>query len=93
MGWDYWKWFFKGINGQAGIAKFFDRWLIVHAIIAFACAKYIAVPLHEVSTTLMLPLASIFIGLSFALAGNAQTLLLSKELKRLFNEHQDGLKN
>lgn len=93
MEWDYWKWLFRGINGQMGLAKFFDRWMIVHAILAFLGAKFITVPLQEVSTTLMLPFASIFIGLSFALAGNAQTLLLSKELRKLFNQHPDGLKN
>jgi len=93
MKWDYWKWLFKGLNGKAGLRKFLDVWIIFHALIAYALSEIITMPLHDVSRTLMLPIASIFIGLSFAWAGNAQALLQTEELKKLFENHTDGLKN
>ncbi len=39
---------------------------------------------------LLLPLASIFVGLSFAWGGNAQALLQTKEIKDLTEKHEGG---
>ncbi len=93
MKWRYWKWFFIGLNGKAGITKFLDRWLLLHIIVAVGLTLWISIPLHEAARTLMLPLAGIFIGLSFAWAGNAQALLQSDEIENLAQYHKDGIEN
>jgi len=93
MKWRYWTWLFRGLNGKSGIAKFWDRWLFLHIIIAVILTLSISLPLDIVAQTMMLPLAGIFIGLSFAWAGNAQALLQSKEIEEIYQHHKDGLEN
>ncbi len=91
--WRYWTWLFKGLNGRPGIFKFWDKWLLLHAAIATVLTLWISMPLAEVAHTMMLPLAGIFIGLSFAWAGNAQALLQSDEIEKMVERHEDGIEN
>jgi len=93
MKWRYWTWLFKGLNGKPGIAKFLNVWLLLHIAVATALAIWISIPLAEVARTMMLPLAGIFIGLSFAWAGNAQALLQTDEIEKLAEQHEDGIEN
>ncbi len=93
MKWRYWTWLFKGLNGKPGIVKFWNRWLFLHIAIATALTIWISMPLAEVARTMMLPLAGIFIGLSFAWAGNAQALLQSDEIEKMVEKHEDGIEN
>ncbi len=93
MQWRYWTWLFKGLNGRPGIFKFIDVWLLLHLAVATGLTYWISIPLAEVARTMMLPLAGIFIGLSFAWAGNAQALLQSDEIEKLFEQHKDGIEN
>lgn len=93
MKWNYWRWFAVGLSGKSGWKKFIDWWLIAHAAAAFILMHYTAVSLKEAATTLMLPLASVFVGLSFAWAGNAQALLQTEEIEELTQTHPDGLQN
>lgn len=93
MKWRYWTWLFRGLNGKPGIFKFWNRWLLLHMTIATALALWISIPLAEVARTMMLPLAGIFIGLSFAWAGNAQALLQSDEIEKMAKQHEDGIEN
>jgi hypothetical protein len=93
MKWSYWRWLTLGLIGKPGWKKFLDWWLLGHAAAAFALTHYSGVELKEAATTLMLPLASIFVGLSFAWAGNAQALLQTDEIESLVQKHPDGLHN
>ncbi len=93
MKWRYWTWLFKGLNGKSGLSKFWNSWIFLHIFIATILTIWISIPLHEAATTLMLPLAGIFIGLSFAWAGNAQALLQSDEIEKLVQKHEDGIEN
>lgn len=93
MKWRYWTWLFRGLNGKPGITKFWNVWLLLHIAVATALAWWISIPLAESARTMMLPLAGIFIGLSFAWAGNAQALLQSDEIEKIFEQHKDGIEN
>ncbi len=84
---------FKGLNGKPGIVKFWNGWLFLHIAIATALTIWISIPLAEAARTMMLPLAGIFIGLSFAWAGNAQALLQSDEIEKMAEQHEDGIEN
>ena len=89
----FWKWFFTGLNDKPGILKYFDRWLLIHLIIGFACSYFVKKPINEVANVFLLPLASILIGLCFAWAGNAQSLLQTKEIESFSNHHPEGIIN
>jgi len=85
----YWVWLIRGTGGRPGIRRFLDWWLIVHAIVAVGLSVVVPVPLQEAAAVFLLPLAGILIGLSFAWAGNAQTLLQTQEIE-YFAEHHPG---
>jgi len=52
-------------------------------VVGGALAIIVPLPLKEAATSLLLPVAGIFIGLSFAWGGNAQALLQSSEVEAL----------
>ena len=91
MRWQFWKWLFLGLEGKAGFRLLTDRWLIVHIIVGLMLSYFVKVPLHEAAQTVLLPLAGIFVGLSFAWAGNAQALLQSSEIEELSEYDKDGI--
>jgi len=93
MKWRYWTWLFRGLSGKPGIAKFWNVWLLLHLAVATGLTLWVSLPLSEVARTMMLPLAGIFVGLSFAWAGNAQALLQSDEIEKIFERHTDGIEN
>jgi hypothetical protein len=67
--------------------------LYLHATVGVILAVLIKVPLDKASTSLMLPLASIFVGLTFAWSGNAQALLQDEKIEMLAEHHPDGIEN
>jgi hypothetical protein len=86
----YWTWFFCGIEGgPAGYWRFLDRWLIFHLLAGAGLAWAVPITLSEAANAVLLPLASIFIGLSFAWGGNASALLQTSEILKL-SKHVDG---
>lgn len=92
MRWQYWKWFFFGIDAsKSGLLSLFDRWIFLHLIIAVALMALIETSIKNAASTVLLPLASIFIGLSFAWAGNAQALMQTDEITELSDYLQGGL--
>lgn len=94
MKWRFWQWLFVGLDSKKpGFFSFVDGWLIVHIIVALALSYSVSVGIKEASATVLLPLASIFIGLSFAWAGNAQALLQESEIEKLTENHPDGIES
>jgi hypothetical protein len=89
----FWRWFFKGSGGSPGVGKFANRWLLLHVAIGIAMAAIVPVNLEEAANAVLLPLAGIFIGLSFAWGGNAQALLQTDEIDRLASYHKGGFEN
>jgi hypothetical protein len=86
----YWKWFFKGTGAGPGFRRFLSWWLLAH--VAVGVTLYFIVPLNlrAAANAVLLPLAGIFIGLSFAWAGNAQALLQTREIETLADYHPGG---
>ena len=79
----FWRWFFRGSGAGPGVRRFFDWWLLVHIAVGAGLASILPISLEKAGTGLLLPLAGIFIGLSFAWGGNAQALLQSSEITQL----------
>lgn len=86
----FWRWFFRGSGAGPGIRRFVDWWLIVHTSVGCIFALILPITLEKSGTSLLLPLAGIFIGLSFAWGGNAQALLQSPEITRLSAHRRGG---
>lgn len=92
MKWQYWKWFFCGVDGQKrGLLSLLDWWIVFHLTVAVGLAYFVSVSVKEAASTVLLPLASIFIGLSFAWAGNAQALMQTEEIEELSQHVPGGL--
>lgn len=79
----FWSWLFKGSGNLSGIKRFLDWWLVLHIIIGCTFSFLLPISLQDAAVTLLLPVAGIFIGLSFAWGGNAQALLQSSEIESM----------
>lgn len=86
----YWRWFFHGSGDGPGIRRFLDWWLLVHFLVGGLSAFFLPITLEQAGTSLLLPLAGIFIGLSFAWGGNAQALIKSPEITLLTTFRKGG---
>ena len=81
----FWRWLFRGTGAKPGYKKAIDKWLPFHFSIGVALSLVVPISLSRAANAVLLPLAGIFVGLSFAWAGNAIVLLQSKEIGRLSN--------
>lgn len=103
----FWTWFFRGDNiedyhgdpskgpfskGTAGIKAYFDRWLIFHITVGILLMFSVPMRINEAARSILLPLAGIFIGLTFAWGGNAVTLMQSEEINILADYKPGGLR-
>ena len=70
----YWHWFLKGSGGKAGFRRILNVWILLHLSIGLVLTLLVKVNLQTAANAVLLPLAGIFVGLSFAWAGNAQAL-------------------
>lgn len=96
---NFWKWFFKGnfefgseikgVKSRPGIYSYLDVWLIFHIVVGVILMVLVPIQVHEAATSILLPLAGIFIGLTFAWGGNAVSLMQSEEMNKIA-DHQDG---
>lgn len=91
MKWLFWKWLIIGLSDRPGYCQLLNWWLLVHVAAGVAVNMLVKVPIHEAAQTFLLPLAGIFIGLSFAWVGNAQALLQESEIERIAQHHPDGI--
>lgn len=87
---NYWQWLIRGSGAGPGIRRFVDRWLIAHILIATSISWLNPTSLMSTASSLLLPLAGIFIGLSFAWGGNAQALLETVEIREMADHHPGG---
>ena len=86
----FWRWFFHGTGAGSGLGRFWNRWLLFHLGVGLGLAALVPVPLAEAAHRILLPLAGIFVGLTFAWAGNAQALLQVSEIEELGAAHEGG---
>jgi hypothetical protein len=90
----FWRWFFRGTRGKPpGWRKFLDRWLGVHAVIGVAAAMLLPVTLSEAAKSVLLPLAGILVGMSFAWVGSAQAIVQTVEIEKLADAQGGGIEN
>jgi hypothetical protein len=89
---EFWQWFLTRRWDTPGIFKFWDRWLIVHVVVGLTLACLVPVQLLEAAKAVLLPLASVLVGLSFAWAGNAQALLQTTEIEKFSEKHAAGIR-
>lgn len=89
----FWQWFLTRTWGAPGATKFCDRWLFIHFAVGAFLAWAIPTSLAEAAKTVLLPLASVFVGLSFAWAGNAHALLQTTEIEKFTDRHPAGIRN
>jgi sterol desaturase/sphingolipid hydroxylase (fatty acid hydroxylase superfamily) len=87
----YWYWLFTNKKDFQGYKKIFNKWLWLHFSIGVLLTMTVPLSLSQASNTVLLPLAGVFIGLSFAWAGNAQALLESKEIYEFSKNRKSGL--
>lgn len=86
----FWRWFLCGSGGRAGVLRLVDPWLLVHTLVGVALTITVPVSTRTAANAVLLPLAGIFIGLSFAWGGNAQALLQTSEMEEISKYHEGG---
>lgn len=86
----YWSWFIRGSGGNPGFRRILNWWLSLHLLVGVILSFVVPVDLQTAANAVLLPLAGILIGLSFAWAGNAQVLLQSSEIEQLSKHHKGG---
>lgn len=87
---NYWKWFVCGSGGRPGYRRLINVWLVVHAAVGIILAGLVPIDLTECARTVLLPLAGVFVGLSFAWAGNALALMQTTEIDAMTRYHEGG---
>lgn len=89
----FWAWFNRGTGGKPGYRRLINCWLFFHTAIGAILAKLIETPLDQAANTVLLPIAGLLIGLSFAWGGNAQALLQSSEIQQLAQNNPGGFED
>ncbi|MDD2901150.1 MAG: hypothetical protein PHU44_01805 [Syntrophales bacterium] len=87
---NYWLWFIKGSGGNPGYWRIINRWIIFHIFVGFCLTYLVKIDLTSCANTVILPLAAIFVGLSFAWVGNAQALLQSERMEPIYKRKKGG---
>jgi hypothetical protein len=91
MQWRFWKWFFIGLNHRPGYRQLLNRWIFLHLLIGIGLGFGAPIDAKDAASTILLPLAGIFVGLSFAWIGNTQAILKENEIEELMKRHPDGI--
>lgn len=104
---NYWKWLIFGLpydeypngsgekhhaNRSSGISIYFNKWMIFHAIVGFLLMYFVPMKMNDAARSILLPLAGIFIGLTFAWGANAISLMQSEEINILARFRPGGLR-
>ena len=90
----FWLWFLKGkltnqnktsedkfISITPGYKKIYNKWILFHLLIGLFITFFSKETVERSSMTIMLPLSSALIGITFAWAGNISSILLEPHLK------------
>ena len=79
-----------GSGYKPGYRRVVNLWLTLHVFIGALCALVIPTEIKEAATTVLLPAASIFVGLTFAWIANVQGILQTDEATMIGGLHQGG---
>ncbi len=77
----FWRWM-----AESGLRRFWNRWLIVHALVGAVLAVAVPGRLSNFAGIALMPLASLLVGLTFAWSANAASLLQTDEVQRIGTE-------
>jgi hypothetical protein len=86
----FWTWLLTRNTFRPGWRKYWNWWLALHVMIGGFLAWLVPLSLKDAANAVLLPLAGIFIGLSFAWAGNAQALMQTDEIQLVADHHRGG---
>ncbi|MDD3534834.1 MAG: hypothetical protein PHC50_01620 [Candidatus Cloacimonetes bacterium] len=91
-----WKWFFAGLedkNGKSksGLSSFLDYWLIFHVVFATLCSLLIKVSIFDLSKIMIVPILSVFVGITISIMGVALSLVVSDELIKISEDEPAGI--
>src|SRR5205085_1505555 len=84
----FWRWFFRDGSTRAGWHRLLNRWCYFHLAVGAVLSWLVPYDLKTAASTVLLPLVGVLVGLSFAWAGNAQSLLQSEEIETLSEYHE-----
>lgn len=90
---NYWAWFFKGSGGKLGYKRVINKFVFVHLIIGVVIARLVDIDIYLCASTVLIPLAGIFIGLSFAWVQNVQSLLQSEAMIKVAKISEGGFED
>lgn len=79
----FWLWFFRSGQTKAGWRRLANKWALLHIVVGFFLTWIVKADLKTSASTVLLPLVGVIVGLSFAWAGNAQSLLQTPEIDDL----------
>jgi len=86
----YGRWLLRGTGGKPGYRRLLNFKYLGDLTIGALVFLLVPMPLQEAGGTVLLPLAGLLIGLSFAWGGNAQALLQTSEIENLSKHHPGG---
>lgn len=89
----FWEWFFRAGRTKAGWRRLINKWCILHVLVGVFLAWIVKGNLKDAASSVLLPLVGVLVGLSFAWAGNAQSLLQTPEIDELSDYHPGGLQD
>jgi hypothetical protein len=87
----YWRWFLQGSGGRPGYRSVISAWLVLHVAAGAILAWSVDLSLERSASTVLIPLVSVLVGLSFAWGGNAVGLLQTKGVRDLTSQHPGRL--
>lgn len=79
----FWPWFFRGTQGLPGYRLLINWYLLLHLVAGVLIALLSSVELDDAARTVLLPLAGVFVGVSFAWGANATALLQTQEVEEI----------
>lgn len=87
---NYWNWFFQGINSDPGYKRIINKWILFHLLIGIVLSFIVELPLKEIANKVLIPLSGLFIGLSFGWIGNSILLLQNKKVNSILKKREGG---
>jgi hypothetical protein len=86
----FWTWFFSGTGGKPGFQRVFNKWIFIHLSIGILLSKIIT-SIGSTSKDALIPMISVFIGLTFSWAGNVNSLLQSEKIIEMSKNKNGGI--
>lgn len=88
---DFWKWLFHGSGGASpGIFRLLTGWLLFHILVGIGVAFAVPLEVSRAAQVVLIPMAGVFVGLTFAWVANVQMILLTDEIERLAKYVEGG---